>query len=161
MTVIKRYSNRRLYDTLHSRYVTLDEMALRIRDGEDFRVVDAEDETDLTHLIHLQIMLHESLYVAEVLPVEFLRMVIRLRDHTLRALFVRYLRLMMESYSLAARQAEESLRIVHEQMSVTLGVMRGLFPFGGTPTHREGEPPSGGDVGDPPPPRRRGRPKGS
>lgn len=160
MTVIKRYSNRRLYDTHHSRYVTLDEMALRIRDGEDFRVVDAEDNTDLTHLIHLQIMLHESLYVAEVLPVEFLRMVIRLRDHTLRALFVRYLRLMMESYSLAARQAEESLRMVQEQMGMTLGVVRGLFPFGGSTASRDHEPPKE-EVSEDPPPRRRGRPKGS
>lgn len=57
MITIKKYSNRRLYDTSESRYVTLEELADKIRRGSDVRVIDAKTEEDLTQAILAQIII--------------------------------------------------------------------------------------------------------
>ena len=67
-TLIKKYGNRRLYDTGDSRYITLEELAAKIRGGTDVRVVDATDGTDLTQVTLTQLIL-ESGSAARMLPV--------------------------------------------------------------------------------------------
>jgi polyhydroxyalkanoate synthesis repressor PhaR len=80
--VIKKYGNRRLYDTGDSRYVTLDELAGRIRSGVDVRVVGAETGEDLTQATLTQIVL-ETGNAAKFLPVQLLTQMIRLSDDAL------------------------------------------------------------------------------
>ena len=72
--VIKKYANRRLYNTQSSSYITLDHLAKMTRDGVDFKVVDAKSGTDITHQILTQIIMdEESASGEQMLPVNFLR----------------------------------------------------------------------------------------
>jgi polyhydroxyalkanoate synthesis repressor PhaR len=76
MRVIKRYSNRKLYDTHESRYVTLDQLAELVRQGEEIRVVDNTTERDLTSATLAQIIFEQEKRSPK-LPVEGLRQIIR------------------------------------------------------------------------------------
>ncbi|TMA14751.1 MAG: polyhydroxyalkanoate synthesis repressor PhaR, partial [Deltaproteobacteria bacterium] len=82
MTLIKKYGNRRLYDTGHSRYITLEELADIIRGGEDVRVVDAKSGEDLTTGTLAQIII-EGRGAARLLPVPLLVQLIRMGDDAL------------------------------------------------------------------------------
>ncbi len=128
--LVKRYSNRRLYDTDRSRYITIEELARRLRAGEDFQVVDADTGRDLTKRTLLQVVLLESMDLVDVLPLSFLKTLIRIRDKTIRDLFVRHLRMHMELFAAAQKQVEDNLRIVQEQMAATTQLMLSVLPFG-------------------------------
>ena len=80
---IKKYANRRLYNTGTSTYVTLDDLAKMVKDGVEFHVFDAKSDEDITHIVLTQILLEqESKPGKGILPVEFLRKVISLyEDH--------------------------------------------------------------------------------
>ncbi len=75
--LIKRYTNRKLYDTLESRYVTLEEIARLVREGADVRVVDNESGEDLTSVTFAQIILEEERRKTHLVSVPFLRKLIR------------------------------------------------------------------------------------
>ncbi len=75
--VIKRYTNRKLYDKLESRYVTLDEISRLVRAGEDVKVIDNETEDDLTAITFAQIILEEEKRKTNLISVPFLRKLIR------------------------------------------------------------------------------------
>ena len=77
MRILRKYSNRRLYDTVASRYVNLDEVAALVREGEEIRVDDVRDGRDLTQEALLQVILDRDAG-ADLLPVPLLRRVIRL-----------------------------------------------------------------------------------
>ena len=73
---IKKYANRRLYDTGSSSYITLDKLAGMIRDGRDFEVIDARSGEDITHQVLTQIIVEEEARGSTMLPVNFLRQLI-------------------------------------------------------------------------------------
>ncbi|MDQ3337318.1 MAG: polyhydroxyalkanoate synthesis regulator DNA-binding domain-containing protein [Myxococcota bacterium] len=100
--VIKKYGNRRLYDTGESRYVTLEELAAKIRTGADVRVVDAQTSDDLTQATLTQIVL-ESGNAAKFLPVQLLTQMIRLSDDALAEFFSRYVTGALDLYLNAKR----------------------------------------------------------
>ena len=100
--VIKKYGNRRLYDTGDSRYVTLDELALKIRAGADLRIVDAQTNEDLTQATLTQLVL-ETGHAAKFLPVQLLTQMIRLSDDSLAEFFSRYVTGALEMYLQAKR----------------------------------------------------------
>jgi polyhydroxyalkanoate synthesis repressor PhaR len=75
--VIKRYTNRKLYDKQESRYVTLEEIARLVREGEDVAVIDNETEEDLTAVTFAQIILEEEKRKTNFISVPFLRKLIR------------------------------------------------------------------------------------
>ncbi|MDQ3364218.1 MAG: hypothetical protein M3680_02150 [Myxococcota bacterium] len=100
--VIKKYGNRRLYDTGDSRYVTLDELATKIRSGLDVRVVDAQTSQDLTQATLTQIVL-ETGNAAKFLPVQLLTQMIRLSDDALAEFFSRYVTGALDVYLQAKR----------------------------------------------------------
>ena len=97
MLQVKKYGNRRLYDTEASRYVTLEEIAERVRLGEDLRVVDAKSGQDLTQITLAQIIL-ESRGAARLLPVPLLKQLVRMRDDALAEFFGRYVTWALEVY---------------------------------------------------------------
>ena len=101
-TIIKKYGNRRLYDTGDSRYVTLEELAAKIRSGIDVRVVDAQTGDDLTQSTLTQIIL-ESGSTARLLPVGLLTQLVRLDDDSLAEFFGRYVTGALELYLQAKR----------------------------------------------------------
>jgi polyhydroxyalkanoate synthesis repressor PhaR len=94
---VKKYGNRRLYDTGGSRYVTLEEVAERVRLGEDLRVVDARTGLDLTQVTLAQLIL-ESRGAARLLPVPLLKQLLRMRDDALAEFFGRYVTWALEVY---------------------------------------------------------------
>jgi polyhydroxyalkanoate synthesis repressor PhaR len=73
---IKKYANRRLYDTESSAYITLDKLAAMIREGRDFEVIDAKSGEDITHQILTQIIVDEEARGTTMLPANFLRQLI-------------------------------------------------------------------------------------
>jgi polyhydroxyalkanoate synthesis repressor PhaR len=108
LTLIKKYGNRRLYDTRRSRYVTLEELCETIAAGEDIKVVDAKTGEDLTKRVVTKIIfLEEERRGLDLLPLAFLRKLIQHRDDTLREFYQRYLALSLEAYQSSKRQLEE------------------------------------------------------
>lgn len=102
--VVKKYGNRRLYDTEASRYVTLEEVEARVRRGDDVEVVDAKTGRDLTQATLAQIIL-ESRGAARLLPVPLLRQLIRMGDDALAEFFERTVIWALDIYLLAKKGA--------------------------------------------------------
>jgi len=105
--LVKKYGNRRLYDTGDSRYVTLEELAAKIRTGADIRVVDAQTGEDLTQATLTQLVL-ETGHAARFLPVQLLLQMIRLSDDALAEFFSRYVTGALDIY-LQAKRGVQSL----------------------------------------------------
>ena len=99
VAVVKKYANRRLYNTASSSYVTLDDLSKMVRDGDNFVVYDAKTGEDLTRSILTQIILEEDGKGRNLLPTNFLRQLIRFYDDSLRAFLPRYLEMSMENFS--------------------------------------------------------------
>ena len=93
---IKKYANRRLYDTSASRYVTLDHLRELVKDNADFEVVDAKTGEDLTRGVLAQIIFEEEAKGANLLPVEFLRQLIGFHGDSMQAFVPGYLKMSME-----------------------------------------------------------------
>jgi polyhydroxyalkanoate synthesis repressor PhaR len=106
MLVIKKYGNRRLYDTTDSRYITLEELAQKVKSGEDVRVLDARSEKDLTQVTLAQIIL-ESRGAAKLLPVTLLAQLVRMEDEGLTEFFGRFLSAALEAYQQARHGAQQ------------------------------------------------------
>ena len=87
---IKKYSNRKLYDSSRSRYITLEEIAALIREGKQVKVVDSASQEDLTTVTLAQIILEEEKKRKNLLPVSFLHQLIQY-GHSLQTLFQRQL----------------------------------------------------------------------
>src|SRR5712692_6571076 len=103
---IKKYSNRRLYDTSDSRYITLEELAEKIRQGEDARVVDAKTGEDLTAATLTQVIV-EGRGAARLLPVPLLLQLVRLGDDALAEFLGQYVRWALEIYLNAKQGARQ------------------------------------------------------
>lgn len=103
--LVKKYSNRRLYDTEDSRYITLDELAEKVRRGADVKVVEAKTGEDLTQATLTQIILESN--AARLLPVPLLTQLIRMRDDALAEFFGRYVSMALEMYNQARSGAQQ------------------------------------------------------
>ncbi len=99
VAIVKKYANRRLYNTASSSYVTLEDLSKMVRDGENFVVYDAKTGEDLTRSILTQIIMEEDGKGRNLLPTNFLRQLIRYYDDSLRAFLPRYLEMSMENFS--------------------------------------------------------------
>jgi polyhydroxyalkanoate synthesis repressor PhaR len=164
--VIKKYGNRRLYDTGDSKYVTLDELATKIRSGIDVRVVGAETGEDLTQATLTQIVL-ETGNAAKFLPVQLLTQMIRLSDDSLAEFFSRYVTGALDLY-LQAKRGVQSIAQYNPLTQIPVAAtdalarmwMGGGFPspFGqqpypqGQPYPQQGYQPNTSFVPAPPPP---------
>ncbi|WP_294124236.1 polyhydroxyalkanoate synthesis repressor PhaR [Sphingomonas sp.] len=95
---IKKYANRRLYDTESSSYITLDRLAAMIREGRDFEVVDAKSGEDITHQVLTQIIVDEESRGSTMLPVNFLRQLIGLYGGQMQGAVPPYLEAAMEAF---------------------------------------------------------------
>jgi polyhydroxyalkanoate synthesis repressor PhaR len=114
-TVIKKYANRRLYHTGTSSYVTLEDLAGLVRSGEDFVVYDAKSGEDITRSVLAQIIFDEEAKDGQnLLPIAFLRQLIRLYGDSMQALVPRYLEFSMENFT----QEQSKFR---EQMTKAFG----------------------------------------
>lgn len=91
VTIIKKYANRRLYHTEISQYITLDDVADMVRKGEDLKVVDARTGQDLTRTILTQIIVEQESKGESMLPIKFLRQVIKMYSDNMRPMIPHYL----------------------------------------------------------------------
>jgi len=96
--IIKKYANRRLYNTRSSSYITLDYLAKLTREGKDFQVVDAKTGDDITHNILTQIIMEEESSGQQMLPVGFLRELISMYGNSMQSMIPQYLEASMEAF---------------------------------------------------------------
>jgi len=118
---IKKYANRRLYNTATSSYVTLDHLCQMVKDGLDFVVYDAKTGEDITRSVLTQIIVEEESKGQNLLPISFLRQLIGFYGDNMQWMVPRYLEYSMQSF---ARNQEQ----MRDYFQNTLG---GMFPFGG------------------------------
>ncbi|MBV8977022.1 MAG: polyhydroxyalkanoate synthesis repressor PhaR [Alphaproteobacteria bacterium] len=97
--VIKKYANRRLYNTKTSSYVTLDHLCEMVKQGTEFEVRDARTGEDITRSVLTQIIFEEEAKGQSLLPIKFLRQLIRMYGDSLQSFVPGYLDLSMESFS--------------------------------------------------------------
>ena len=96
--VVKKYGNRRLYDTSGSRYVNLDDIAALIREGRDVKVVDAKTEKDLTRVTLTQIITEDAKEKPTGLPLELLRQLVVASDQARQEFIMWYLKSAFDTY---------------------------------------------------------------
>lgn len=117
--VVKKYANRRLYNTESSSYVTLEDLAVMVRQGRHFVVYDAKSGEDITRSVLTQIIVEEESKGRHLLPTSFLRQIIGFYGDSMGSLVPRYLESMMGAF---AQQQEQ----VRRTMQHTMG---GFMPF--------------------------------
>lgn len=120
--VIKKYANRRLYNTESSSYVTLDYLSQLVKDGKDFVVYDAKTGEDLTRSVLTQIIFEEESKGQNLLPIKFLRQLIRFYGDSLETALPQYLDMSMERFC----HDQESMR---EHMLGAFGNQAMMKPF--------------------------------
>ena len=96
--IIKKYANRRLYNTETSSYITLEHLAAMTREGRDFKVVDAKSDDDITHNVLTQIIMEEETRGQTMLPVNFLRQLISLYGDLMQSMVPQYLEASMDAF---------------------------------------------------------------
>jgi polyhydroxyalkanoate synthesis repressor PhaR len=105
--IIKKYANRRLYNTDTSTYVTLEDLAEMVRSERDFVVFDAKTGEDLTHSVLTQIIVEQESRGTNLLPIGFLRQLIRFYGDSMQRLVPSYLEFSLDSLT---RQQEDYRR---------------------------------------------------
>ena len=117
--VVKKYANRRLYNTATSSYVTLDDLASMIKDGGDFVAYDAKTNEDITRQVLTQIIVEQEQKGQNLLPISFLRQLISLYGDSMQFLVPGYLEQAMLTFAQNQEQMRRNLRATF-----------GIFPFG-------------------------------
>lgn len=112
IVIIKKYANRRLYNTQTSTYITLDDLYQMVKEGQEFDVVDAKTGNDLTHATLIQIIFEGEMARSSLMPVGFLRQLIRFYDDSLHNVLPHYLESSMEAFT----QNQEKFRSQTEVM---------------------------------------------
>ena len=95
---IKKYANRRLYDTESSAYITLDRLSAMIREGREFEVVDAKTGEDITRHVLTQIIVDEEARGSTMLPLNFLKQLIGLYGNSMQGMVPQYLDAAMDAF---------------------------------------------------------------
>ena len=120
-TIVKKYANRRLYDTGRSSYVTLDDLCEMVQEGHDFIVIDAKTGEDLTRAVLTQIIVEqETKDGPNLLPTNFLRQLIGYYDDKFQGLVPNYLEQSLNTFA----ENQDKFR---EQMNKSVGTI-GIFP---------------------------------
>lgn len=127
-TVIKKYANRRLYDTGRSSYVTLDDLAEMVRDGYDFIVYDAKSGEDLTRPVLTQIIVEQESRGQNLLPVSFLRQLIGMYGDRIQQVVPNYLEYMMDAFTKNQERFQEQVNSSFEASKQGIKSFEGLFP---------------------------------
>jgi polyhydroxyalkanoate synthesis repressor PhaR len=117
--IIKKYANRRLYNTQSSKYITLDFLADLTRKEIDFKVLDAKTNDDITHSVLTQIIMEEENSGQQMLPTNFLKQIIGMYGNSMQGLVPQFLESSMDNFRKNQKQVQEAI-----EAAVTAG------PFG-------------------------------
>lgn len=135
--VIKRYSNRRLYNTAASRYVNLDDIAALVREGKDVQIVDAKTGQDLTRVALTQIITEDARDKPTGLPLELLRQLIVASDEVRQEFVMWYLKSAFETYQTVQNAVQNRLG---EVQSAILSPVEMMKKFLAVPAAAKAEP---------------------
>jgi polyhydroxyalkanoate synthesis repressor PhaR len=125
--LIKRYGNRRLYNTETSGYLNYQELVKLIRDGHDVQIIDSRTKADVTKAVLMQVILEEEKNQS-VLPVSFLFQVIRSRESAVQDFFKNYLSSSFEAYLKTKEEFDRRFRGFLEMGSTAPGLWEKLVP---------------------------------
>ena len=130
---LKKYANRRLYDTEKSAYVTLNQVPDTIRQGRQVEIFDANTKEDVTAFILTQIILEEAKNKNFLLPIPLLHIIIQYGDNILVDFFEKYLQQMVENYmahkSAVDDQFKQWLDLGSDFSNLAQKTMAGMTPF--------------------------------
>lgn len=117
--IIKKYANRRLYNTQSSKYITLDFLADLTRKEIDFKVLDAKTNDDITHSVLTQIIMEEENSGHQMLPTNFLKQLIAMYGNSMQGMLPQFLEASMDNFRTNQKQVQDAI-----EAAVTAG------PFG-------------------------------
>lgn len=124
VVTIKKYANRRLYNTASSSYVTLDHLARMVKEGVDFVVYDAKSGDDITRSVLTQIIVEEEAKGTNLLPIGFLRQLISFYGDSMQWVVPKYLE---QSMQMLARNQEQMREMVQQTLGGVFPVNAGVF----------------------------------
>ncbi len=137
-TLIRKYSDRRLYDTGASRYVKLDDIARMVREGKEVRVVDERTGKDLTHVILTQIIVEDAKERQIALPLQLLTQIVRASDKATHDFLSWYLDSTLDIYEKAQKTVHSRLSEAKGAVSTPLDYVRNLLAGHSWPSAPEG-----------------------
>jgi len=135
--LIKKYPNRRLYNTTSRKYVNLNDLAALIREGQEIQVVDARTGEDLTRVVLTQIIVEDAREEPTGLPLELLRQLIMASDRAGREFIMWYLKAAFEAYGKMQGAVESRLKDVGAAALSPLQMVRNLFTPAAEPAEGE------------------------
>lgn len=163
---IKKYANRRLYNTATSSYVTLENLADMVKQGDDFKVYDAKSGDDITKSVLTQIIFEEEAKGQNLLPIQFLRQLIGFYDDNMKVFVPSFLEMSMESFTKSQDEIKSRLNTafdpdttfknfedqIRQNMAMFQSTMQSFSPFGADlgaqPASTEAEPEEQAASGD-------------
>ncbi|MGO8797037.1 MAG: polyhydroxyalkanoate synthesis regulator DNA-binding domain-containing protein [Candidatus Sulfotelmatobacter sp.] len=131
--LIKKYGNRRLYDTAGSRYVNLDDLAGLVRAGKDVRIVDAKTGRDLTRVTLTQIITEDARDKPTGLPLELLRQLIIASDEVRQEFLMWYLKSAFDTYERLQESVQNRLSQVQSAVLSPVDMMKRFLGAGPSP----------------------------
>lgn len=126
--LIKRHGNRRLYNTETKGYVSLEQLAKIVRDGNDVRVVDSKTDEDVTKAVLIQVILEEEKKDSSVLPTEFLFQVLRSQEGSMQDFFRNHLAASFEAYMKTKEEFDNRFRTILEMAVSAPHMVEKLIP---------------------------------
>jgi len=141
VVVIKKYGNRRLYDTAGSRYVNLDDLAALVRDGKEVRVVDAKTGRDLTRVTLTQIITEDAKDKPTGLPLELLRQLIIASDEVRQEFLMWYLKSAFDTYEKLQDAVQNRLSEVQSAILSPVDMMKRFLGAATSPSPQTGTEP--------------------
>jgi len=156
--IIKKYANRRLYNTGTSTYVTLEDLAAMVKRGEDFAVYDAKTGEEITHSVLTQIIFEqESKEGQQLLPIAFLRQLIRFYGDSMQMLVPRFLEASIDSFTKEQGKFREQMAqafggvgfsAIEDQVRRNMEMFERAFAMFAPFTRREGQQAEAGKTPD-------------
>ncbi|CAN5609090.1 hypothetical protein BH20ACI4_BH20ACI4_05780 [soil metagenome] len=126
--VIKRYGNRRLYNTETKTYVNYEDLAKIVRDGSDVRVIDSTSGEDVTKAVLIQVILEEEKNNKTVLPTEFLFQLLRSREESMQDFFKNHLAASFNAYMKTKEEFDNRFRTMLEMATAAPQMWEKLIP---------------------------------
>ena len=143
VVIIKKYANRRLYDTESSSYITLERLAEMVRQKREFKVVDARSGEDITHNVLTQIIMDVESRGQTLLPVSFLRQLIGLYGGPVQSMLPQYLEASLEAFQQGQSQMRDALAGAFTANPFAELARRNMELFQSAAGGRPSAPPSG------------------
>ncbi len=126
--IIKRYGNRRLYNTETRSYINYQELAKIVRDGSDVQVIDSTSKEDVTKAVLIQVILEEEKNKKTILPTEFLFQLLRSREDSVQDFFKNHLSASFNAYLKTKEEFDNRFRTMLEMASAAPQMWEKLIP---------------------------------